>query len=156
MDGIGRAITLYEQKKAKQRDNYRKKVGILQEEFGKNSSNPSNPSNPSNLNPGEDTASPTVDSLKQSFRDLESPTDDFNKRMAQLWGKHKWGAPISIEKAMHHIQVAIFRKAKPKEIEELFFDQKRCEGMTIWNALETISPRKNGQPAYDCFGEEIK
>jgi hypothetical protein len=73
MDGVGRAITLYELKKKKQRDKYRESVGILPEEIPDSSgikeedhrqSSP-NPSNPSNSgNPENPDTPPTGGALK--------------------------------------------------------------------------------------------
>ena len=76
MEGVGRAIALYEKKKQKQREKYRESVGILpddlpgssgrptedHQQYSSNPSNPGNPRNPSNpIPPRNPIPSPSGD-----------------------------------------------------------------------------------------------
>lgn len=129
MDGIGRAILIYERKKKKMRDKYHSSVGILPEELRKTSGS---------LPPTLDTLDKTLHSTREGIQ-KDGPRTVVSS-LASTWNKGP-GLHLNGDKAAAQIQAAIDVGVDPQKIEQAFMDHTKIKGMKLWDVLDPLRPK---------------
>jgi hypothetical protein len=138
MNGIGRAILIYERKKQKMRAKYHLSVGILPEDLRKPSGS---------LPPTLDTLDETLHSTREGIQ--ESKPRPVVHILASTWNRGP-GLHLNGDKASEHIQAALHVGVTAPEIEQAFMDHAKIKGIKIWEVLDQLRKRKsNGSKTWD-------
>ncbi len=152
MNGVGRAISLYERKKQKQREKYRESVGLppedLQdssdrqtEDHRQSSPNPSNPSDP--VNP--DNPSNPADGGGGVLR-----SGSVAAQIASAYLNMNRGV-ISQQKATELVQFRLDGGMNAEMGLSRVMNQSICKGQKLWDLLDPITP--NGEPVTETMKE---
>ena len=151
MEGVGRAISLYEKKKQKQREKYRISVGILPndppnssgrqtEDHQTSSPNPSDPDNPSDP---EDPDNPPTGGALRSGGTAEE--------LADAYLRINKGAFVKRAKLVKNIKDRLDAGMSAEAAHARLMDEKACKSMAIWDILDPITP--NGEPKPETMKE---
>lgn len=73
---------------------------------------------------------------------------DMVSKLLYHWNKGK-GFPISPERGRKHVEASIAAGAKPADIEQAFWDPKRCAGKKIWDVLGPLIPASEKKSAWN-------
>lgn len=165
MEGIGRAILIYERKKQKMRDKYDHSSGILPEESRKTSGSiPPTRDTRDTRDTREGIEAPPPAQPEPTPEAKPDPTGNPSKQaperrgtspeagLVSLWNDQKDRFPISLDAGAKQVRATVAAGVPISAVETAFWDARLCSGKKIWDVLDALK----GQHGKSLRDTELK